>query len=199
MGAGSKTPDTLRSWYPCITATRLLSPFPGAEKIRGDFAVAAQLQDLGLAAHAPRKIEFKRQGKRRYADAIQNAYLPGYVFAQIPAHRFQEAIAVKGMGRNLMMIQPREVRDHVLPFIDAASAEEAEALRIMARNDHAEMCGFKAGQALEIISGPFMERAVEFRRMVRNAEGWAEIEAEASLLGQNVRVRIDPLDVRKVG
>lgn len=189
--------DNLKSWYLCVTATRLISPFPGAEKIRGDFAVAAQLAEMGIRAHAPRKIEFKRQGKRRYADAIQTAYLPGYVFAQIPVHRFLDAIHVKGMGRNLMAIAPQEVREHVLPFIDAASAEEAEALRIRARNDHAEMCGFVAGQALEIISGPFMERAVSFRRMIRNAEGWAEIEAEAALFGQSVRVRIDPLDVKR--
>ncbi|MDO6587343.1 hypothetical protein Q4543_17665 [Salipiger sp. 1_MG-2023] len=193
------TDDTLKSWYMCVTTTRQIAPFYGAEKMRGDFAVEAQLRDMGLQAHAPRKIEFKRKGKNRFAEAITGAYLPGYVFARIPPPKFTEALGARGIGSTLMAVSWREVRDNVLPFIDRASAEEAEAMRIAERGSHAEMCGFKAGEAIRAIAGPFADRVLEFGRMVRNAEGWPEIETEVELLGKVVKVRLDPLDVRRAG
>lgn len=205
MGTGGKgsgdmtraTHDDLKSWYLCVTTTRQIAPFCGSDKMRGDFAVEAQLREMGLKAHAPRKIEFKRQGKNRFAEAITAAYLPGYVFAQIPVHRFCDALSVRGIGRSLMAVPGQEVRDHVLPFIAKAEAEEVEARRIADRGVHAEMCAFKAGEAIRAIAGPFADRVFDFGRMVRNAQGWPEIEARTDLFGQVVKVRLDPLDVKR--
>ncbi|MCA0961166.1 transcription termination/antitermination protein NusG [Salipiger bermudensis] len=187
------------TWYLGITTTRLIAPRLGAEKIRGEFAVEQQLRGLGIEAHAPRRVTFVRSGKKRYAEAQVGAYLPGYVFADIPALLYMDAASCRGLSRTMMAIPLKEVQNQVQTFIAAAAEEEAEADRIQARNDRAAMSQFSSGDALEIISGPFMDQAVEFQRMVQNAEGWPEIIGNASLFGQSVRIRIDPLDVRRAG
>lgn len=185
------------TWYLGITTTRLIAPQPGADKVRGEFAVEAQLRAMGLEAWTPRKIEFKRQGKQRYAEPVTLPYLPGYVFARIPAQDYARSITgTTGLSRTTMPLSGASMAS-VEAFRRRVEAEQAEAERIIARNDRAAMSAFVPGEALEILAGPFMDRAVSFRRMVENAAGWPEIEGEAQIFGQAVRVRVDPLDVRR--
>lgn len=185
------------TWYLGITTTRHIAPHPGAEKERGEFAVERQLHHLGIEAHAPRKIEFKRVGKKRRPDPITSPYLPGYIFAQIPAELYATAIQCNGLRPTMLTIPEQEVRRHVLRFIDRVAQENAEAERIIANNDRAAMCQFDAGQALEVLAGPFQERAVRFLRMVQSAHDMHPmIEAEADLFGRAVKVKVDPLDVK---
>lgn len=185
------------TWYLGITTTRLIAPYPGGESMRGEFAVEWQLLDMGLDAYAPRKIDFLRRGKKRHAEAVTSPYLPGYVFANIPADRYFDVLReVRGLSRTLMAI-PRAEERSIRAFIVRAEAEQVEAERITRRQDRAAMQAFSAGDALAIISGPFMDQAVTFKRMVTNAAGWAEIEAEAELFGQAVKLTVDPLDVRR--
>lgn len=191
------------TWYLCTTTTKILSPAPGAEKVRGDFAVAAQLQAAGIEAMAPRRIDFVRRGKKRNAEPVISAWLPGYVFANIPAHRFAEVITTtKGMSRSVMAIHPSEMegtkeRPGVRDFCQMADAKLAEAERIISRQDRFEMAQFNQGDLIEIIGGPFFERAAQFVRMVRAAgDDFDMIEAEVEMFGSKVRARLDPLDVR---
>ena len=185
------------TWYLGITTSRLIAPTPGAEKERGEFAVERQLRDLGLQAHAPRKIEFKRVGKKRYPDPVTTAYLPGYIFAEIPAAKYASAIQCNGLRPTLMAIPHQEVQRHVLRFIDRAVSENAEAERIVARRDRPAMCQFKSGEALEVLAGPFLERVLHFRRMTQASHDvYPMIEAEIEVFGQAVRVKMDPLDVK---
>ncbi|MFV1798192.1 hypothetical protein [Phaeobacter sp. Ay1a-4a] len=187
------------TWYLGTTTTRLIAPEPGSEKERGEFAVERQLRALGIDAHAPRKIEFKRVGKKRHAEPITSAYLPGYIFAEIPAALFTQAIGCRGLNPSLMAVSPQEVRKHVQPFLSMVDQEAAETERIIASRDRAAMCQFQPGQALEILSGPFMDRVVSFTRMVEAAHDMHPmIEASVQMFGQVSKVRVDPLDVKGV-
>ncbi|KIC39367.1 transcription termination/antitermination protein NusG [Leisingera sp. ANG-M7] len=187
------------TWYLGITTTRHIAPSPGADKERGEFAVERQLRALGLEAVAPRRIEFKRQGKKRYAEPVTSAYLPGYIFAEIPAAMFTKAIQCRGLSPSLMAVSPQEVRRHVQPFLSKVEQENAEAQRIIDSRDRAAMCQFEPGAALEVLAGPFMDRAANFVRMVQAAHDLHPmIEAEAEMFGRSVKVRIDPLDVKGV-
>ena len=185
------------TWYLGITTTRHIAPEPGAEKERGEFAVERQLRALGLEAFAPRKIEFKRQGKKRHAEPITSPYLPGYIFAEIPAAVFTKAIQCRGLSASLMAVSAQEVRRHVRPFLSKVQQENAEAQRIIDSRDRAAMCQFEAGQALEVLAGPFADRVVEFTGMVQAAHDMHPmIEAQMEILGGLTRMKIDPLDVR---
>jgi transcriptional antiterminator NusG len=185
------------TWYLGRTTTRLIAPEPGAEKERGEFAVERQLRALGIEAHAPRRIEFKRVGKKRHAEPITSAYLPGYIFAEIPASMFTRAIQCRGLSASLMAVPAQEVCRHVQPFIAKVKSENADAERIIESRDRAAMCQFQPGEALDVLAGPFAERLVKFTRMVEAAhDSFPMIEAQIEILGRLTRVKIDPLDVR---
>ncbi|KIC11406.1 hypothetical protein RA19_08740 [Leisingera sp. ANG-M1] len=85
------------TWYLGITTTQkgtlprnlhfVVETGEGPEIVsqkQGEFTVERQPRALGVEAFAPRKIEFKRQGKKRCAEPVTSAYLPGYIFADIP-------------------------------------------------------------------------------------------------------------------
>lgn len=185
------------TWYLGRTTTRHIAPEPGAEKERGEFAVERQLRAMGIEAHAPRRIEFKRVGKKRHAEPITSAYLPGYIFAEIPADMFTRAIQCRGISTTLMAVTPQEVRRHVQPFLAKVDDENAEANRIIDSRDRAAMCQFEPGQALDVLAGPFAERVVKFSRMIETAhDAFPMIEAQMEILGRLSRVKVDPLDVR---
>lgn len=164
---------------------------------RGEFAVERQLLGLGLWAKAPRLIRFVRKGKKRHPEPDENPYLPGYIFAEIPAAEFARAIQCRGLSPTLMAITAAEARA-VMRFLDRVDAENAEAQRIIDSRDRAAMCQHKPGDALEVLAGPFRDRMVQFTRMVQAAHDLHPmVEFEAEMFGQKVKGRIDPLDVRE--
>ncbi len=197
------------TWYLGKTTTKIVKlprelHFEGSESAedlitqeRGEFAVERQLLALGIEAHAPRKVELKRRGKKRTADKIENPYLPGYFFADIPADKFAAAQEVRGLLPGLMAIPAAEVKREIRKFLATVDDENAEAQRILDANDKAAMCQFAPGEASEILAGPFMDRLVRFKRMYQNEhDPHPMIEARAELFGQEVKLTLDPLDVR---
>ena len=203
------------AWYLGITTTRKIIPMPGMDKERGEFAVERQLQSMGVDAFVPKFIEFKRQGKRRYADAIPTPYLPGYIFADLSPEQFYKALEVRGMARTLMALtahdlngtppkedergkpKPGTEKVGVLRFREIAAQKEAEGRRIIESNDRAEMVQYNPGDVLDIISGPFLERAVRFIRTIDSAHSpFPMIEGETELFGRTTKIQIDPLDVK---
>lgn len=187
-------------YYLGLTTTRKVAPFPGQDKVRGELAVKERLASIGIEAFAPVRIDFIRQGKRRRPDPIESILLPGYVFADIPTHLHYRAHEVEGLSRTLMAVTDREVEQTVKPFLARAEAKLHEAHRIIEANDRAAMCEYSPGDTLEILAGPFTDRAVKFRRMVHDAhELHPMIEGEMDIFGGVQSVKIDPLDVRRYG
>ena len=178
------------------TSTGRISPLPGHEKMPGAFAVEKQLHDMGIDAWTPRKITFKRAGKRRYAEAVVEPYLPGYVFADIPDELFQRAMTAKGAYMATMFIS-RADRAQVAAFRRRVEAENAEAERIIAAKDHAAMCAYRPGDALQILAGPFADQIVQFARLV--VADRPHIEFDAEMFGQIVKGKVDVLDVKAAG
>lgn len=197
------------TWYLGITTTKKIAPYPGWEKERGEMAVKRQLLDLGIEeAHAPVRIEFMRKGKRRFAEPTEEVLLPNYIFADIPAELFYDAIKCRGLVPSLMAIRQadletytdRDGQEHIglLPFMRRAEAKEAEARRIIASNDHAAMCQFDPGDTLEILSGPFMGQLVKFTRMIQSAHDLHPMVGfEGEMFGSSIPGMIDPLSVRR--
>lgn len=186
-------------WYLGITTTRMIRPWPGADKTRGEWAVQQQLERLGIEAHAPEKITFRRSGKNRLAEPRHDVCLPGYVFMAVPDRRYFRLVEVDGLGM-VMPIHGWEVMHHVKPFIKEAEEKAAEARDIIARNDRVRMAEYSPGAALVVCSGPLEGQEVKFRRVVEGASApHPEIEAEMEIFGAVTRVKLDPLDVKKAG
>lgn len=179
--------------YLGITATRKIAPTPGAEKIRGELAVKAQIEALGGTCEAPEEITFERRGKSKERKPTRKIILPGYVFFCIEDERYHLLRTVEGLGAGFMRISWFEMAHQIIPFLARAAEARAEAERIIAKGDRAAMCSFAPGDAVELLSGPFMDRAATFVRMVQQGDGWPMAELDMGIFG---KVRVDAGDVR---
>lgn len=183
--------------YLGITVTRKIAPFPGAEKIRGELAVKAQMEALGLECEVPEEILFLRRGKSKTHEPTKNVILPGYVFLNIPTERFFDTIGITGLSPTRMLITEQEMKAHVRPFIERAEKRAAEAQKVIDAGDRAAMCNFAPGDAIQALAGPFMDRALSFVRMAMTPDRpYPLVEVEAEVFGRKVPVRLDPMDVR---
>ncbi len=62
------------------------------------------------------------------------------------------------------------------------------------------MCQFKPGGALEILSVPFCEMMLDFKRMVQETgDRYPMVEGEVSVFGRATKLRMSPLDGRRAG
>lgn len=186
------------TWYlGRTTSGQVFLPEIGV-KMRGEFAVERQLRRFGIEAWAPRRVEFKRVGKRRFEDAFEVPYLPGYVFANIPADRFYQASWLPGMWGDFMAITEKEYEREIEPFRRGVLEEYDEAQKIIRRQDRAAMCRYKAGDAIKLLSGPFKDRIVTFSELLPSQD-MPRIRFVMDIMGREVVGEADPLDVAGVG
>jgi transcriptional antiterminator NusG len=174
------------------------------ERIKGEWAVEVQMQEIGCKIYDSRTVEFIRKGKDRFARPEYRPALPGYVFADIPYDLFGRAVHVKGAWGSALPIYQVEKRnklketphDAAMRFFASLEEKRVEAERIKSRADL--VAEFDPGEPLNIISGPFAELLADFRRMVKTAhDRFPMIEAQMEIMGQKTTVKIDPLDVAK--
>ena len=189
--------------YAIPTTTALIRP-TGGDRVKGEWAVEAQMKEIGCMVYDSRTVEFTRKGKDRFARPEYKPALPGYVFADIPDHLFGRAVHVKGAWGSALPIYDIEARrkmretphDAAMKFFASLKSKRIEAERIKHRADL--VAEFDPGEPLSIISGPFSDLLASFRRMVRAAhDAYPMIEAQMEIMGQKTTVRLDPLDVAK--
>ena len=187
-----------------IPTTTALVRLRGGDRIKGEWAVEAQMQELGCRVYDSRTVDFVRKGKDRYARPEFRPALPGYVFADISDNLFSRAVHVEGAWGSALPIYQVEKRDKLketphdaaMRFFEALAEKRLEAERIKSRSDLVSQ--FDPGEPLKIIAGPFADMLVTFQRMIKSAhEMHPMIEGEMSLFGRQSPVRVDPLDVVK--
>ena len=163
-------------------------------KLHKQFWVQQELATLGIDSWVGKRIDFKRQGKRRLADAITSPALPNYIFLDMTAAQFYTATTVKHLAPTLAVV-PKQAEKQIDAFKDRIEAAQRAAERIQER-DRASIVAYTEGQALQAISGPYLESALRFLRLIYDRTGQPFIEAETELFGRGVAVPLDPLDVR---
>lgn len=202
----------INTWYAVRTQSRMIRPstdirhnedrrdengkFIQVEKVRGELAVARDLNAMGIKAVCPIHVEFKRKAKYRRPEPYETPYLPGYIFAQIPEYLFRDALRVKGIGSDLMMIhQKAEIGLHA--FLSKVTSERAEAYEIHERGDLARIHSFKAGEAIELLGDAFMNQLATFKGITQTSESTL-VQFTMPMLGGDVRGECRLEDVRKV-
>jgi transcription antitermination factor NusG len=156
--------------------------------------VQEQLDALALSCAVPLRVDMRRQGKRRRPDPVVSAYLPGYAFAWFGDddwHAVREAKHV----RSMMGVTAAAERG-VQAFIDRVEADYRDRMAQIEAGQR--VCEYEPGDLLQIMGGQFLDRLARFRRMVDEpGEAFPQIEAETEMMGRTVRVRLDPIAVRK--
>ena len=204
-----------KTWYAVRTQTRLIRPatdirdederrdennrFIQVPRIRGELAVERDLQAMGIEAVCPIQIEFKRKAKDRRPEPYETPYLPGYIFAAIPAYLFRDAMQVKGIGSDLMMVHSKAERA-LHSFLRKVETERLEAQCIHAEGDLAAIHGFKAGQAIELLGDAFLGQLATFKGIVKSSgDQFAKVQFSMPMFGGDVSGECRLEDVRKAG
>lgn len=176
-------------------------------RAKHEFEVEEAIRDLGLWVAAPKSLERKRIGRTKRDVKFYDApYVPNFLFAEIPADRFLDVVAVKHVAPTLTPVSRGDwaggtdsrgnVRQGVAHFLDAVDSEY-RARDKERENLNAPVWEFQPGQALEVLSGPFKGFMATFRRMIEQPHhSFAKVGAEAEVFGRTTPFEIDPLDVR---
>lgn len=202
---GGKCKDTHAE--PEITEDRKRRKFKKYPQTHKQFWVVEELARKGINAWCGRKIDFYRTGKKRYAEAHESPFLPNYVFIEMNAMQFLQAIDVEHLAPTFQIIPQQEVRGW--PATDGSAAkpgleafksiieENYAAAQKVDANSKAAIAEYAEGQRIFATSGPFKEMEIWFKRIVQTAhDDWPMIEGLVDGFGGKVPVRFDPLDVR---
>ena len=161
-----------------------------------EFDAQAEAEALGIACIVPRRVDLIRQGKRRRPDRVITAAWPRYIFADCTPEQWHDLTSIKGL-RSVTWVPDKEAQS----IRKQANAIERAFLQRMAQIEAGErVAEYEPGHILQIVSGEFAGQLAAFTRMVERAdEMFPQIEAEMAMMGRAVRVKLDPLYVRKAG
>lgn len=159
-----------------------------------EFEASEDLRALGLTVYCARKMEFVRTGNNRRPEPRVSAYLPNYIFAEIPAHKFLDAVAVKHIASTAMPVASRNL-EAVHNFLAVTEAEYTTAEKI--KNNRDLVAHYRTGQALKCLDGPMQDVMLAFVSLVeRSHDLHPKVRAEGEFMGQMTTFEFDPLDVR---
>jgi transcription antitermination factor NusG len=159
---------------------------------RREFDAAEECEALGITAYAPRKVDVRRSGKKRRAEAVEGPAWPGYIFIEATADEWHMLKACKHI-RTLMGIGPKEA-EMVRALIKQVEAEFDKRMAQIAAGER--VSEYRPGELLEIVLGPFAGQLARFKRIAEGAI-FPEVVAEADIMGQSVTIRLDPLAAKK--
>ena len=159
-----------------------------------EFEVEEAIAALEIEVWVPRKMEFIRMGKDRKVKPTVSPYMGNYVFMDLTPDDYYRIKPVKFLASTLYAVPGKSIR-----YLDKFRAEvQADYDRQQAIRDSGEALEqYKAGQTLRIISGPFMDQLVRFKRTVEASyEVFPKIEAAYDMMGREVEIVVDPLNVK---
>lgn len=154
------------------------------------------IMGLGIEAFVPMLMKAERYGKNRRPVPVERAVLPNVIFIRGTADDFHKLVALKEISRTLLGFPDKTWARDVAPFIDACAGEYA---RMKAKIEAGErLSAFTAGEALSITDGAFADMVATFRRVVEAShEPFPMIEADVEIMGRAVKMKLDPLTVKK--
>lgn len=157
-----------------------------------EFAAQEEAEALGVTAYVPRRVDLIRQGKRRRPDVVERPYLPNYVFIQATDEQWHWLRDSKHF-RSIMGIPPASAPS-VMAFIDRVERDFAARMAQIEAGER--VSEYNPGDLLQIIAGPFAGQLATFRKVAEAADN-PIIIAETEMMGQIVRVTVDPIAARK--
>lgn len=160
-----------------------------------ELATEAEIMAKGIRAECAKQVNVIRQGYRRRPDVVVTSFLPNYTFSWLTPADWHEVVKIKTV-RDLLAIGPGPERE-VVQFLNRVNADYR---RRMAQIEAGERVSeYQPGDLLTIMTGPFAGQLAKFTRMIETANDlFPQIEADMNIMGQSVKMKIDPLAARKL-
>lgn len=164
-----------------------------------EFEVTDELQTIGADVWCGRKVTFRRKGKKRFAETIEEPKFPNYIFARMDFDTYYQTRNIKYLASTFHLLH-RYDENELERCKTIVQRDYEEGMRIAENGDAAARAQYTKGQELIGLSGPLSERAMTFRRMVeRQHDPHPMVEVDVEMFGQKVRAYVDPLDVKEAG
>lgn len=173
--------------------------------VRKQFWVQEELARLGIKAWCGKRVEFKRLGKDRDWTRFDVPALPNYIILDMDPSQMFFATEVEHLMPTFMAVSGHDLHGRPATkdkpahrglngFMADAEADFSAAERVDA-NSRASVTEYKQGQALRVISGPFVDMLVTFEKLVKAPHGkWQALSVE---MPNGIEAQFDPLDVRR--
>lgn len=176
-----------------------------------EFEVEDCLVALGLHPWVPKRRDSRYIKEQRKAKGYDVAYVPKLMFCVIPAIYWPDVVAIKhviGKPISLSRLDIDGIPAHekksggkvpavpgLRQFKAAVEREYDDAKRREANSEY--QCQYAPGQALEILSGPFMGLPAAFKDTIRHAHNdYAKLRVEVSVFGRGTPTELDPDQVK---
>lgn len=162
-----------------------------------EFAVEAELQQLGVNVWLPRRLEGKwvKDPDAGYqCTYYDKPYISRLMFGVMPAVLYPDVAALKHILGKPMPLSDLDIRgprgnDGLTTFKASVEAEYADMERKRANSQYE--CQFEAGQALMILKSAFEDYTASFQKVIK-ANGEVFLDIEIDVLGARRTVRVDP-------
>lgn len=165
-------------------------------KAKMEFEVAKEIEAItGQEVLCPRKLLRKRVGRTKRDVVFFDApYLSNFLFARISDDSYIDVMRIKGLAKTNHIVNRRDMIG-VQSFADRIEAEyqfdEREKHNLEAISEYHE------GQKLEVLGDRFGEIELTFKGMVdRNHDPFPKVQMVGEMMGREVTVEADPLEVR---
>ena len=168
----------------------------GYAKAGHEFAVQADLAELGITSWVARQINAKRVPTSRVAVAVVAPYLPNYIFIDCTDDQWHKLRDVKHLASTMVSIAPRAVRAYLDPFRDQVEADYAA--RRAAIDAGERVAEYQPGDLLEIMAGPLIGQLATFRKLAETDHDiFPRIKADVELFGRVATIDLDPIHARR--
>lgn len=169
----------------------------GYAKAGKEFEVRDAIQALGITASVPRKVEAKRVGKKRFAEAIIEPYLGNYIFIECDAEQWHQLPDVKHMARTTVFVSRGEAK-HLRTFIEGIESDYAKRMASIEAGHKVQE--YQPGDEVLITDGPLAGRLAKFKRIVETSrDPFPRLKVQGEMMGQEVTMDVDPIHARRAG
>jgi len=175
--------------------------------------VERELNDMGIKAWCGRLVTFERRGKNRYWEMKESPMFANYVFVEADTEQILRAIYVDHVSPTFSVVAKSDLQGRkamstakgdpfnapeIIGLQGAMVASDAayEAAQRVDANNRASVVAYKAGDAIQKLTGAFSDITMKFDKLVSSPDvPWQMVQADVPMMGQTVKMRFDPIDV----
>lgn len=173
-----------------------------------EFAVEAELQDMGLKPWVPRQLCVKHVKEKKEAVWYDRPYVGKLMFCVFPAVYYRDVAELKHVigkpfslsqkdidGQPAFTVLGTDVRSPAISGLrDFQKAVDAEYSDMQRKRENAEwVCAHQPGDALRILGGAFEGFAAVFKDSIRRAQDdFAQVRVELDVFGRTTTVSLPP-------
>ena len=168
----------------------------GYAKAGHEFAVQADIQEIGASAWVARQINAKRVPTSRVAVAVVAPYLSNYVFIECTDSQWHQIRDIKHLSASLSPISPKAAARYLDPFKARIDSDFTARHDAIAAGE--KVMEYSDGDVLEIIGGSLSGQLATFRALAETDHDlFPRIRADVELFGRVTSIDLDPINARR--